>query len=257
MKHLTEEQIVMHYYGEAPDSQELAEHLASCAECRAEFEKLKALLAQIPATPTPEPPEYLEQKVWFYIRDRMDERRARDWKWFFSPARFATAGAVAVLVIAAFLAGRYLVPPHRTDISKNPPIARDTGAGLNPQRVVLVAVGDHLERSQMLLIEIMNTDAKDRVGLSHEQEQARNLLDNNRLYRLSAQTTDPTVAPVLDELERVLTEIADSPAQPSANDLRVIRSSIQSQDLLFKIRVIHSNVTEESNASSKQVNQRL
>lgn len=258
MKHLIEEQIVLHYYGEAPDRDGVASHLESCPRCRAEFEKVKALLEQIPVTAVPEPPDYLAQKVWLHVRDRMDERRAQEWSWrgFFSPTRFATAGAIAVLVIAAFLAGRFW-PGHR-DINQNPQTAEVTPAPVtNPQRVVLVAVGDHLERSQMLLIEIMNTDPKDRVDLSHEQERARNLLDNNRLYRLSAQTTDPTVAPVLDELERVLTEIANSPAQPSANDLRVIRSSIQSQDLLFKIRVVHSNVTEESDASSKQVNQRL
>lgn len=252
MKHLTEEQIVLHYYGEVPDGDRVATHLESCPRCRAEFEKVKALLEQIPVAAVPEPPDYLAQKVWLHVRDRMDERRAREWswRWFFSPTRFATAGAVAVLVLAAFLAGRFW--PHSTEIGQKPP-----GPPVNSERVVLVAVGDHLERSQMLLIEIMNTDAKDRVDLSHEQERARNLLDNNRLYRLSAQTTDPTVAPVLDELERVLTEIANSPAQPSANDLRVIRSSIRSQDLLFKIRVVHSNVTEESDASSKQVNQRL
>lgn len=254
MKHLIEEQIVLHYYGEAPDGDRVATHLESCPRCRAEFEKVKALLEQIPVKAVPEPPDYLAQKVWLHVRDRMDERRAWDWKWFFSPARFATAGAVAVLVLAAFLAGRFWPGPPP---APGPEPTVQGAGGVNPDRVVLVAVGDHLERSQMLLIEIMNTDLKDRVDLSHEQERARNLLDNNRLYRLSAQTTDPTVAPVLDELERVLTEIANSPAQPSANDLRVIRTSIQSQDLLFKIRVVHSNVNQESDASSKQVNQRL
>jgi hypothetical protein len=253
MKHLTEEQIVLHYYGEEPDEAAADSHLASCPQCRAEFEKIKALLEGIPVTPVPEPPDYLAQKVWFHVRDRMHEREPWSWSWkgFFSPAKFATAGAVAALMIAAFLAGHFWSRP-------TPPVPSPPTPQVNSRRVVLVAVGDHLERSQMLLIEIMNTDTKDRVDLSQEQERARSLLDNNRLYQISAPTSgDPAVAPVLDELERVLTEIANGSAQPSARHLREIRSNIESQDLLFKIRVVHSNVTREEDATSKYVNQRL
>jgi hypothetical protein len=109
--------------------------------------------------------------------------------------------------------------------------------------VVLVAVGDHLERSQMLLVEIMNTDAKDNVDLSSEQRQARELLDANHLYRVSAQRTgDPQVARLLDDLGRVLTEIANSPSDLSSADLQQIRSRIQSEGLLFKVRVVGSEV---------------
>lgn len=249
MRHLTEEQIVLHYYGEVRESTAVESHLTSCPQCRAEFEKVKALLAQIPVTPVPEP-EYLEQKLWLNLRDRLEPRASRAWSGFFSPARWAGASAVAVLVIAAFLAG-HLWPHHPG--TQSSPVAQ-----ANPQRVVLVAVGDHLERSQMLLIEIMNTDAKDQVDLSREQEWARNLLDNNRLYRMSGlKNSDPAISPVLDDLERVLAEIADGPSHPSPGDLKEIRSNIQSQDLLFKIRVVHSNVTREGDALSKYVNQRL
>ena len=153
-------------------------------------------------------------------------------------------------MIAAFLAGHFWRPGP--EIGPKPPVPP-----VNSERVVLVAVGDHLERSQMLLIEIMNTNPKDHADLSLEQDWARSLLDNNRLYRVSAQRSDPAIAPVLDELERVLTEIANGPAQPSASDLREIRRNIESQDLLFKIRVVHANVTGEEDAFSKYVNQRL
>ena len=39
--------------------------------------------------------------------------------------------------------------------------------------MVLAAVGNHLERSQILLIELMSADPKDSVDLSSEREQAR------------------------------------------------------------------------------------
>lgn len=253
MTHLTEEQIVLHCYGDAKDGAAIDRHLESCAQCRTEFENVKALLAEIPPATVPEPPAYLEEKLWLNLRDKLPAQRpSAGWRTWFSQSKWATAGAVAVLVIAAFLAGRFW--PHQTNVQKPPESAQ-----VNPQRVVLVAVGDHLERSQMLLIEIMNTDPKDPNDFSSEQTLARNLLDSNRLYRVSAaKTGDPAIAPVLDELERVLAEIANAPSDPTPGDWREIRSRIQSQDLLFKIHVVHSNVSREGEAlSSSAVNQRL
>jgi hypothetical protein len=114
---------------------------------------------------------------------------------------------------------------------------------LNRQQVVLVAVGDHLERSQMLLVEIMNNDAVSGADLSTEQQHARDLLDANHLYRVSAQNAgDPQIARLLDELGRVLTEIANSPSDLSPADLQQIRGHIQSEGLLFKVRVVGSEV---------------
>src|SRR5205823_341609 len=155
---------------------------------------------------------------------------------FLAPRNWAAAGTVAALVIAAFLAGRFWQHP--------PDHNQQQAVKVDRQRVVLAAVGNHLERSQVLLIELMSADPKDSVDLSSEREQARDLLDDNRLYRLTAQHTgDPAVATVLDELERVLTEIANSPDQLTAGDVREIRKRIESQDLLFKIHVVGSKVS--------------
>ena len=111
----------------------------------------------------------------------------------------------------------------------------------------------------MLLVEIMNSSEKDPIDLSGEQVHARDLLDANRLYRVSAQRSgEPAVAHLLDELERVLAEIADGPSELSPNELKKVRSRIQSQDLLFKIHVIGSKVTKPgSAASASPANQRL
>lgn len=246
MKHLTQEQIVLHCYGDAPDSYGIERHLSECGECRAEFEKVTALLKEIPVIESPEPPPYLEQKLWLNLRDRLEEEKSPAWYRFFAPSRWAIAAAVAVLVVGAFLAGRFWQRPHEPTTNAQ--------VQVNPQRVVLVAVGDHLERSQMLLIELMNTDAKDRLDLSEERQQAQDLLDDNRLYRVSAQRSgDPAVAHLLDELERVLVEVANSPDQPTAGDVREIRKRIESQDLLFKIQVVGSKVSKPENPADQRL----
>ena len=245
MKHLSEEQIVLHYYGDAGQEEEIGRHLSECSACRAEFGRVKALLEQIEPTEVPEPPEFFEEKTWLNLRDRLHRTDGlRGWlvalpKWGVPDPgwgrKWALAGAFAALLVAAFLAGRY--GPGRNSTLSN------GGATANPQRVVLVAVGDHLERSQILLVEIMNSDATGALDLSSEQRQARDLLDANHLYRVSAQQAgDPAIAGVLDDLGRVLTEIANAPREMTPADLQAIRARIQSQGLLFKIRVIGSQV---------------
>ncbi len=114
----------------------------------------------------------------------------------------------------------------------------------------------------MLLVEVMNADTKGPVDLSFEQSQARELLDANYLYRASAQRTgDPQVTRVLDELGQVLTEIANGPADPSPSDIKEIRRRIQTEGLLFKIRVVGSQVDSkvrgQERAGAGNVNQRL
>jgi hypothetical protein len=241
MNHLSEEQIVLHYYGDAEGGDEVRRHLSECPMCRGEFERVAALLRGIEPTEVPDPPPGFEAKVWLNLRDRLPGRlrktRSGVFGWLPSPGRVAWIGGIAVLVVAAFLAGRYW--PRQGGVPGNP---LEIGK-VNPQRIVLVAVGDHLERSQMLLVEIMHNDDKGQIDFSTEQQQARDLLDDNHLYRVSAQQVgDPQIAQVLDDLGRVLAEVANGPEEITPRDLQEIRSRIQSQGLLFKIRVVNSEV---------------
>ena len=65
----------------------------------------------------------------------------------------------------AFLSARRRQPPRPRDW----PHAADPQAG---ERVLLVAVGDYLERSQMVLIELANASPKGTLDISSEQERA-------------------------------------------------------------------------------------
>jgi predicted anti-sigma-YlaC factor YlaD len=252
MNHLSEEQIVLHYYGDAEGEDEVRLHLAACSECRSEFDRVNRLLESIEPTEVPEPPAVFEEKTWLNLRDRLPEKRGGFRRWFSAPPKWALAGVMALLLAAAFLAGHYW-PRHDATVAKDQP---------NPQRVVLVAVGGHLERSQMLLVEIMNADDKAPLDLSTEQQQVRDLLDDNHLYRLTAQRSgDPQIARLLDDLGRVLAEIANGPADLSPDDLQQIQRRIQSDNLLFKVRVVgsevNSRVRRQDQNPSAGVSQRL
>jgi predicted anti-sigma-YlaC factor YlaD len=250
MNHLSEEQIVLHYYGDAEPEEDVRRHLTGCSSCREEFERVQGLLRGIEPLEVPEPPAVFEEKTWLNLRDRLPAKRRGFRQWLVRPPKWALAGVMAILLAAAFFAGRFW-PRHEQ--------ANPGNKAANPQRVVLLAVGGHLERSQMLLVEIMNAEGmgKDGLDLSDEQQQARDLLDANHLYRLSAQRTgDPQVARLLDDLGRVLAEIANAPAEASPGDLRQIRNQIQSDNLLFKVRVMGSEVNSRVRRQ-EGANQRL
>jgi hypothetical protein len=244
MNHLSEEQIVLHYYGDADAPREVEQHLSACAECRAEFARVQSMLRQIEPLEVPEPAANFEEKTWLNIRDRLAKKGGFFRRLFFLPIsgpqpKWAIAGLMAVLVVGAFLAGRFWPRPVPSQIAQQ-------ATQVNPQRIVLVAVGDHLERSQMLLVEIMHNEDTGHIDFSAEQQMARDLLDDNHLYRMSAQQVgDPQVARVLDQLGRVLAEIANGPAEVSAGDLQQVRHTIQSESLLFKVRVIQSEVNSK------------
>jgi hypothetical protein len=243
MNHLTEEQLILHYYGEEGDALSSENHLEECAGCRELYGSLQRVLNVVDSLPVPERgPEY-GVEVWRRIGHRIPSRGrwlpAFEWRW-------AAAGvAMAGLLIAAFAAGVYYPQIHRP----KPRIsaAADPKVG---ERVLLVAVGDYLERSQMVLIELANADPKGKLDISDEQERAASLVSESRLYRQTAEHTgDTAVANVLDDLDRVLLDIAHGPSEVSPAELDGLRQKLKSEGILFKIRVLGSNVrTQERDA---------
>jgi hypothetical protein len=83
------------------------------------------------------------------------------------------------------------------------------------------------------------------VDISQEQQRAEDLIGENRLYRQAAlKSGDRAVSSVLDELERVLLDIAHSPSKLDSAEFEQIRQRIEAEGILFKIRVVGSNLRE-------------
>ena len=126
------------------------------------------------------------------------------------------------------------------------------------ERILLVDLGEHLERSQMILVELVSADAEGTVDLSAERAHAEQLLAANRLYRHTAAATgDRTVSELLDELERMLVELAAGPERLASQDLESVRRQIGANGLLFRVRVVSSEVRErQKDAVRRQMDQR-
>jgi hypothetical protein len=114
---------------------------------------------------------------------------------------------------------------------------------------VLAAVGDHLDRTERALVELVNAGDGRTVDISAEQAWARDLLDTNRLYRQSVRGTgSPALSQLLDELEPVLLDIIHSPSRLSGDEFDALRSRIEDRSLVFKLRVSGADVRARQQA---------
>jgi hypothetical protein len=234
MKHMKEEELFAYRDGESRGREAFTAHLKECAECRKEMERIEAVFAAMDAMPVPDPGEDYGRRVWRQIAPRLPEKRSHWWEAFFEVRRLATLGAVAALVMLAFFVGRNSKP--------NVPGPDVADAGKVRERVLVVAVGDHLGRSEMVLVELANTEpekGQKLINISAEQKRAEDLVDENRLYRQTAlHEGDTAMASTLEELERVLLDIANSPDEVTPAQFEAIQKRIAAKGILLKVRVV-------------------
>jgi hypothetical protein len=240
MNHLSEEQLILHYYGEEVGTDQAAGHLEACAECRVRYGSLQRVLNAVDALPVPERgPEY-GPALWSRIAPAIPARGrwwwpAPVWRWA------AVAAAASVLMVAAFVAGRFYPAARPAHMAIADPQARE--------RILLLAVGDYLDRSQIVLAELANAETSGPLDITAEKERAADLVSESRLYRQTAlHTGDDRVAALLDDLDRVLIEISHAPSRLEPHDLAGLRNRLRSEGILFKIRVLGSNVRNQEDS---------
>ncbi len=267
MTHPSEAELSAYREGEAVEGAAIVEHLRECDGCRAEFarlnEELTAMFAALETLEVPDPGGDYGQHVWQEIAPKLQALRGgavsgreRITWWqgllasqLFTPRRFAAFAGVAALVVVAFFAGRGV---RRADV----PVANNNTVNMR-EKVLLLAVGEHLGRSEMMLTELSNTEGKkggaQLIDISAEQKRAEDLLTENRLYRQTAQELgDGRIANVLDDLERVLLDVAHSPDEVNGAQLQAIRERIEAGEILFKVRVVGEELEERQRATPAQ-----
>jgi hypothetical protein len=237
MNHLSQEDFVLQYYGEPAVEPEAASHLASCEFCAARFQELQQVLNSLNQGAVPERGEDYGALVWGRIAPRLEARPAPASHW----RVWAAIAAMLVVSIGGFWLGR--TTTHQRPV---PGLTAD-GKGVK-ERILLVALTDHFERSQMILAEIANSDAGKNGGLdmAFERSQAEDLLDANRLYRLTAVANgNMEAASLLDDLERVLVDIAHAPDRATHNEMEALRQRIEDQGLTFKVKVFSTGLANQ------------
>jgi hypothetical protein len=243
MKHQTEEELFAYREGEMKERNAIAAHLQGCAECRAALERIEQVFQSLDTLPVPDPGAEYGAKVWRQIADRLPEKRGKWWSGFLAPRRMLAFGAAAALLIAAFLMGRITSAPKSGDVALD--------AGKVRERVLVVAVGEHLGKSEMILMELSNAQpaasGKKLINISAAQKRAEDLVEENRLYRQTAlESGDRAVASTLEELQRILLDVANSPDEITPAQFESIQKRIAAQGILLKVRVVRQELRAES-----------
>src|SRR2546426_2962677 len=223
MTHYKEDDLILYYYGEGRKRPDIERHLDECGACAATYREIAGTLSMVTEPALPERGDQYGLEVWQRIRHKLPEQEVPWWMVWFRGERLMLVAAAAVLVLAAFVAGRYLPRQQSaTDTAGSTqadatPRAPTSGAGnagnnVQRQRILISSVADHLDRSERVLTDIMNT--ADRHDISTEQRWAEDLLTTSRLYRQDAiEGGEQTVACVLDEVGRSLIELVHRPAR--------------------------------------------
>ena len=163
MTHLTDDELVLHYYGEmeSADEHRAESHLSTCGACQQNYTRLQRVMAFVDSAPAVDAPPGFERTAWARLQPALPARRSRWLLGFDADARTARVGRRA--------GGRDCRIIRRRTPAAVRPAARGICADATAipvvanaeqvrERILLVDLGDHLDRSQMVLVELVSAD---------------------------------------------------------------------------------------------------
>lgn len=259
LDHVAEEDFVLDYYGEleASERDRVRDHLARCGACQLADQDVRATLRLVDVAPPPEPPPSFEREMWARIEPHVAGGMPRaSWSERLLGLlrveggyrmRAAWAVGVTAALVAAFFVGR----AGRTQ----EPGAVNTGAGALAvaarERVLDAEVEEHFERSQRVLSDLVNAEGPGPAMLASDRARAADLVAAGRVYRRSADALgEAATSELLEDLERVLLDVANSAPDSASDDLRDVRARIDEQDLVFRLRVVGAELQRRERSAT-------
>jgi hypothetical protein len=261
MKHLTEKELIAQALtereGKGADKEKVEEHLAVCEECADSYLVLLSDLAAMkPVTPLDRDDSY-GYRVWQSIAPSLTAytARKRGWRRRIWPGAalwkgLGYAAACALLVVGAFFAGR-----QWEHSKQGQPAARvEHQVPQTKQPILVVVLDEHLDRSERFLVQLKHADVDSPAMASPIRDEARSLLAANKVCReKAAGKSDPELTTALDHLDRLLAEAANEPGGLNAGSIARLQDEMNSDGLLFKVRVLRSRIASRKAAGNNRV----
>ena len=248
MKHITDEDLTLLYYGEHEDPA-LAVTVAKSEELSARYDALCAELKLADAYQPPQRGDDYGAEVWQRISSRLDAEDIRStgrlggWVASLVQPRFSLAGALSIALVAvlAFTLGRNggqeVINDPSAPTGAPPAMAMaDNDSG----RHLTHTVSAHLEQVNLVLTQFVNTSETS----ANQTEYATDMLVANRLYRQAAvQQGNHKLAAFLADLEPLLIELAYQ-AQSGSPATRERMQQEVKDGLLFRVRVMNKQLNK-------------
>jgi anti-sigma factor RsiW len=246
MNSISDNELILYFYRDGLDARRIAEieaALRAQPELRERHARLQRTLGAVDAAPIIEADPEFSARVWRKLEQRIGRsipaRAAAGWRErlrdllqsLLSP-RFAIAatGMLALAVGIGYYAGRSSAT-HDVAVRESAMAAR----------VLDAYVTEHLRATEGLLLTAANSDSADlRAG---NADLAATLADSNRLYAAAAARAGNTrLADFLRQLEPVLIELANQPADASVESVEGLRDYLRKTDLLFQVRATQARM---------------
>jgi len=245
MKHITDDDLILLFYGEHENSA-LAAIVAESEELSARFDALSAELRLTDNFVPPVREDDYDAEVWQQISSRLADDHpvsGHHWKgWLasISQPRFSLAGALSIALVAvlAFMLGRNGGQELNTDLPGSLNGTAVALAGIDANRLLTRSVSGHLQEVNLVLTQFVNSTESG----SKEAEYATDMLVANRLYRQAARSQGKhKLAAFLADLEPLLIELAYE-AQSGSSATRERMQNEVKDGLLFRVRVMNKQL---------------
>ena len=241
---ISDNELILYFYRDGLSPRridEIDDALFASPPLRLRYTELQRMLHEIDAGPAPEPDAEFTQRMWRNLAAQIEraplQRSARRRGWFgtgFAP-RFALAATalIAIAVGVGYYAGRITAP--------QPDEIAQARANARAAHVLDAYVAEHLRTTEGLLLTAANSDNAEL--LAGNRALAQSLVDSNRLYALAAaRSGNARLADFLRQLEPVLLELANQPADASIQSFDGLRDYLRKTDLLFQVRATQARL---------------
>ncbi len=227
------------------------DHLSSCRRCHKELQSL-ALIARMTKENMPSPSDQRSAEYWSTFADAVEERLRpgererrnipsalndlfRDLPVFRRRSAALLATGLAIGIVAGMIVLRHEPTPGVVD-----DVAEAVPQPAATPQIELARMQKYFRKSKTLLIGIENMKLDEREGLdlSGERDASRELLQEARY--LQYQPLDNRSARLIQDLERILIELANMKEQEGLLNVEIVRGGIHQENLLFKIRQAES-----------------
>jgi hypothetical protein len=241
------------------DRRDVEAHLVGCGNCRSELEAVRdsaLFLDQHGKRPSEQRGELYWQQFAAKVERRIESEREEEaapsivrqlldaFVLHRKPFGIGFASALTLMMIAFGVWNVWF-----KESSSQQAVSERTSmesVGGEPARVRNVSVEtraqDYLEQSKVLLIGLMNTDAKSLSSstpvLQRERELSRKLVSESAV--LTASLNDPSqrrVKELISDLQLILVQIANLGTERDLRGVEIIKGGIEHKDIIFKINL--------------------
>ncbi len=255
MMHRQVKKLLYEYLREELDSSKriiIERHLGSCSTCANELAELTSAVDALDLYSS-QPSEERTQEFWnafaFQVEDRLKQGKTQSsvrvsFKSLLEKvlllhrrtfAAYSSGIAVVVVCTVGLLLFRDTQQPAQEQLVEQPVLEQQV-----PVELVSDRLHKYFRKSKVLLVGIanMNADEEEPIDLSAERRLSRNLIHEARY--LQNQPLDKRSARLINDLEKILIELANMEEQSGLSNVEILRGGIHQENLLFKIRMAES-----------------